>query len=100
FVWDEGNFWIVCGIHTAWNYVQSYLFSTSNSGDPYSIGLFRGQLNSGNMFYEATYGYEGALTTTVLIVVVIAFLIYRLHKKGQLKSTMSIFPANESVDES
>ena len=99
FVWDEGNFWIVCGIHTAWNYVQSYLFSTSNSGDPYSIGLFLGKLNGGNMFYEATYGYEGAVTTTVLMVVLISILIYRLHKKGQLKDTMSIFPADETAGE-
>lgn len=97
FVWDEGNFWIVCGIHTGWNYVQSYLFSTSNSGDPYSIGMFLGTVNGGNAFYDATYGYEGALSTTVLMVVVIAILMYRLYKKEQLKSTMSIFPSDEPI---
>ena len=99
FVWDEGNFWIVCGIHTAWNYVQSYLFSTSINSDPNSIGMFLGQVSGGNAFYEATYGYEGALTTTVLMVVLIAVLVYRLHKKGQLKDTMSIFPAEETAGE-
>ncbi len=51
------------------------------------------------MFYEATYGYEGAVTTTVLMVVLISIPIYRLHKKGQLKDTMSIFPADETAGE-
>ena len=51
------------------------------------------------MFYEATYGYEGAVTTTVLMVVLISILIYRLHKKGQLKDTMSIFPTDETAGE-
>ena len=55
--------------------------------------------NGGNMFYEATYGYEGAVTTTVLLVVLISILIYHLHKKGQLKDTMSIFPADETAGE-
>jgi hypothetical protein len=51
------------------------------------------------MFYETTYGYEGAVTTTILMAVVIAVLIYRLSKKGQLKDTMSIFPADETAGE-
>lgn len=29
--WD-GNFWIACGFHTAWNYMQFHILGLSNSG--------------------------------------------------------------------
>ena len=80
----EGNFWIACGFHTAWNYTQTYLFSISNSGENVSIGMFQGTLNAENGFYQKVYGYEGSIATAVLIGALILWLIYRLRKAGKI----------------
>ena len=80
----EGNFWIACGFHTAWNYTQTYLFGISNSGENMSIGMFQGTLNADNSFYHEVYGYEGSIATAVLIGALILWLIYRLRKAGKI----------------
>lgn len=81
---QEGNFWIACGIHTAWNYVQVYLFGLPNSGEQAPIGLFQGVLNTGNAFYQEVYGYEGSIATAVLAGALICVLICRLRKAGKI----------------
>ena len=81
---QEGNFWIACGFHTAWNYTQTYLFGISNSGESASIGLFHGTLNADNAFYQEVYGYEGSIATTVLVGALIFYLIYKLRKAGKI----------------
>ena len=81
-VWREGNFWIACGIHTGWNFMQTYLFGVTSSGNPPSIGLFYGNLNGANGFYQETYGYEGSIATAVLMTTAILCLIYVLKKRG------------------
>ena len=80
----EGNFWIACGFHTAWNYTQTYLFGISNSGENVSIGMFQGTLNADNSFYHEVYGYEGSIATAVLIGALILWLICRLRKAGKI----------------
>ena len=85
-VWKEGNFWIAAGIHTGWNYIQSYIFSIEASGSPGTIGAFRGTLNNANGFFHDSYGYEGSITATVLVSAAILWLIYSLNKKGKLSA--------------
>ena len=85
-VWKEGNFWIAAGIHTGWNYIQSYIFSIEANGSPGTIGAFRGTLNNANGFFHDSYGYEGSITATVLVSAAILWLIYSLNKKGKLSA--------------
>jgi len=80
----EGNFWISCGFHTAWNYTQTYLFATSNSGEPSTVGLLRGTVNAGNGFYQEIYGYEGSIFAAVLVGAAILWLVHRLRKEGKI----------------
>ncbi len=78
----SGNFWIACGFHTAWNYTQQYLFGLPNSGITSSYGLFQGKAAESNFFFNATYGNEGSLTTTILsAIIIVILLILRLKKK-------------------
>ena len=79
----EGNFWIVCGFHTAWNYMQTYIFGVTISGNPSTIGVFQGILNGSNGFFEEAYGYEGSITATVLVTTMILGLIYYLRRKTE-----------------
>ena len=87
-VWREGNFWIACGIHTGWNYLQSYIFSVEVSGNPAAIGAFHGIMNHANGFFHETYGYEGSITAMILAAASIIWLICRLNKndKPDIKS--------------
>ena len=77
----EGCFWIACGMHTGWNYMQMYVFGVSNSGQPADVGLFRGALNTGNIFYHEVYGYEGSLSAAVLALILIIWLAHSLAGK-------------------
>lgn len=82
----EGNFWITCGFHTGWNYMQTYLFGVTSSGNATSVGLFQGILIKDNGFFQEVYGYEGSITAAVLLAICIFCLIYVLQKKGKLEN--------------
>ena len=72
----NGNFWICCGFHTAWNFTQQYLFGLPNSGMTSSYALFQGTDSKDTFFYNTIYGNEGSWITTVVIVVMILVLLY------------------------
>ena len=75
----EGNFWITCGIHTAWNYTQSYIMGAT-SGDHFS-GIIGGKANSNMYFFDEIYGFQGAISTTVLITILILILIFLINRR-------------------
>lgn len=83
----DGNFWIATGIHTGWNYTQTYLLGISGSGETAPIGTFVGTVLRDSPFYQEVYGYEGALSTTVLVLILIEILIVLLMKKKELSHT-------------
>ena len=84
----EGNFWIACGVHTAWNYVQSYLFGAPNSGYCYPISVMGGANTSSSFFFDYKYGFEGSLCTTVVVTLLILITLHLLKRKGvQLERT-------------
>ncbi len=45
----SGNFWIVCGFHSAWNYTQQYLFGIPNSGSASQNHIKEGLWDAFNM---------------------------------------------------
>ena len=71
----NGNFWICCGFHTAWNFTQQYLFGLPNSGNSSSIALFTGNDARDNFFYHTVYGNEGSWLTTVVVLILILLLV-------------------------
>lgn len=77
----EGNFWIACGVHTAWNYIQIFLFGAPNSGSTYPVSVMAGTNTSTSFFYDFVYGFEGSLCTTVVVTLLILFTLYFLKRK-------------------
>lgn len=77
----EGNFWIACGVHTAWNYVQSYVFGAPNSGYCYPVSIMKGENTSTGFFYDYDYGFEGSLCTTVAVTLLILVTLHLLKRK-------------------
>ena len=82
-IWTEGNFWIAAGFHTGWNYLQSYIFSVGASGNPTTIGMFKGTMNQANGFFHEMYGYEGSVTALILIIISILWFVFRMEKNSQ-----------------
>jgi membrane protease YdiL (CAAX protease family) len=78
----EGNFWIVCGVHTAWNYVQAYLFGAPNSGQCYPVSLMKGENSASSFFFNYVYGFEGCLCTTAVLIALIMFTLVLLKRKN------------------
>lgn len=76
--WD-GNFWIACGFHTAWNYMQFHILGLSNSGSTPDVCIFKGANSASSFFFDYVYGFEGSLSATILIVAGILFLIRKLN---------------------
>ena len=75
--WD-GNFWIACGFHTAWNYMQFHILGLSNSGSTPDVCIFKGANSASSFFFDYVYGFEGSLCATVLIIIGILLLIRKL----------------------
>ena len=74
--WD-GNFWIACGFHTAWNYMQFHILGLSNSGSTPAVCIFKGVNSASTFFFDYVYGFEGSLCATVLITIGILLLIWK-----------------------
>ena len=72
--WD-GNFWIACGFHTAWNYMQFHILGLSNSGSTPDVCILKGANSASSFFFDYVYGFEGSLCATVLIIIGILLLI-------------------------
>ena len=77
----NGNFWICCGFHTAWNYTQQYLFGLPNSGLSSSYALFLGSESKDTFFYNTVFGLEGSWITTIVLSLLIMLLIYYCGRK-------------------
>ena len=75
--WD-GNFWIACGFHTAWNYMQFHILGLSNSGSTPDVCILKGANSASSFFFDYVYGFEGSLCATVLITIGILLLIRKL----------------------
>ena len=80
FTLESGNFWIACGVHTAWNYTQQYLFGLPNSGKTSPLSLYVGKNPKAGFFYDPVYGNEGSLCTTAVFAVILVVLLIRRRK--------------------
>ena len=85
----EGNFWIACGLHTAWNYVQMFLFGVPNSGESYPGSVIGGTNTSSSFFFDYVYGFEGSLCTSVVVTLLILITLYLLKRKKDHLSALN-----------
>lgn len=76
---DHGRLWGVCGLHTAWNWLQEYVFGLPNSGTTAASGEtwfhVSPHLALPAWIGGGGFGPEGTLATTILLVVVAGALL-------------------------
>ncbi len=80
----QGSLWMVCGIHTGWNWFQGNVFGVPVSGNAYATGFFHlGPTEDASRFLSGgSFGPEGSLVTSVVWGLA-AFLAYRYFAAGQ-----------------
>ncbi len=77
----QGNLWLICGIHTGWNFFQGNVLGLPVSGNPYATSLLAlGPAPDGReALTGGDFGIEASLSGTLVLVVVlvVAFAGYR-----------------------
>ncbi len=77
------SLWFCIAMHTAWNFSQSIFFGLPNSGIVSEGSLFHLEAARGSVLYSAAFGVEGAITTTlVLLVLVLCVLLCKRRKQA------------------
>lgn len=86
FMWKRGNIWSVAAIHSAWNFMQGNLLGISVSGNEPQPSLFATSLTaSGAWMNGGSFGLEGGLGVTIVLVCAIAvMLLVPVRKDAQI----------------
>lgn len=71
------SLWFCILHHTLWNYTQNILFGLPNSGIPSALSVFDAKVAAAkdSFFYHASFGVEGTLFCTVILIVGIVLII-------------------------
>ena len=76
------NIFIVCALHTAWNFFQGNFFGISVSGMTKMPSVFTSEILEANIFNGGVFGLEGSICVT--IVLVIGILIFPILKSKDI----------------
>lgn len=81
------SFFLVAGLHTAWNFCQAVLLGLPNSGIPAVFGLFIGDspLPSPGFFYDPGFGLEGSVFAALVLLAACAALLVPLIREGAFR---------------
>jgi hypothetical protein len=84
----QGSLWMICGIHTGWNWFQGNVFGVPVSGiTPYLTSLFRFGPTEGAAHFVSggNFGPEGSLVVSVVWGIT-TFMAYRYFASGRPSS--------------
>ncbi|MCB0097199.1 MAG: CPBP family intramembrane metalloprotease, partial [Caldilineaceae bacterium] len=77
----QGSLWMVCGIHTGWNWCQGNLFGVPVSGHQWDTGVFHfvPTETAAHALSGGDFGPENSLVVTIVwgIAMVVAYLYFR-----------------------
>jgi len=86
FALKSDSLWGVCGIHSAWNFVQGNFFGFKVSGlDTSSSILSFTSSDAGSLFNGGAFGMEGGLGVTITLFVGIIVVLYIKGKNSQIE---------------
>lgn len=82
---ESGNIWVVAAVHTMWNFLQGNLFGISVSGLAKQNSVFATTLHgSRTVINGGSFGLEGGLAVTAILVLGIYVVYRRLQKRDML----------------
>lgn len=76
------NLWGICALHSAWNFAQQNIFGTLVSGGAvYDSALISTTYLENNIINGGTFGPEGGIMVTLVLVIAIGIQIFQAKKK-------------------
>lgn len=79
----RSNIYIVCGLHSVWNFVLNGAMGLSVSGsNSNENSLMNFNVNAQNILSGGAYGVEASVVTAVLLGIAIVVLVKLCHKRG------------------
>ena len=76
------NLWGICALHSSWNFAQQNIFGTLVSGGAvYDSSLISTTYLENNFINGGTFGPEGGIMVTIVLVVAITVQILQSRKK-------------------
>lgn len=69
------SLWFAITAHTAWNYMQDFLFGLPNSGKPAAVSFMSTTVNGSSFFYDQQFGIEGSWMSILIHILACLFLI-------------------------
>ena len=79
------NIWGACAIHSVWNFVQGNIYGVSVSGMPLSETLFfTSNTDTGALMNGGSFGAEGGLGCTIVMVLSLAALVGYMVATGRI----------------
>lgn len=79
YVVHEGNLWGICGMHSAWNWMQGNVLGIAVSGkEPVGGSLFKFVPRGNNLLSGGLFGVEGSVVFTVVFALASLYLLYRI----------------------
>lgn len=81
------SLWFAMANHAAWNFTQNFVYGLPNSGLPAENSLIKVNSATHGVFYDTTFGIEGTIVATV-VVLCATILLYLYAKKKTLESAI------------
>jgi len=82
----QGNIWIVAGLHSMWNFVQGNLFGIQVSGLSKQNSILSSDLIQNKAVINGgTFGLEGGLAVTIVLLIGIGVVLYKSSKFKNLQ---------------
>lgn len=79
----RSNIYVVCGLHSVWNFVLNGAMGLSVSGSETNANsLINLNVNTENILTGGVYGLEASIVTTVVLGIVTFILVGIYHKRG------------------
>lgn len=78
-----GNIWFAASAHAAWNFTQNFIFGLPNSGVVSGNSIFKLEAAKDSLLYDATFGVESTITTTIVNLVAILIILYLAKAKSK-----------------
>ncbi len=79
-VLKEGKVWSAVGFHFGWNYTMGVVFSSPVSGGG-EEGIIKLSLRGHELLTGGTFGIEGGVICTVVLILISFYLLYRNEQK-------------------
>lgn len=83
--------WLSMGLHIAWNYTQSAVFSGIGSGNGESQGFIRTAIEGPTYLTGGSFGMESSVVTLALGTTLGLVILFMAIKRGHLKKGSGVF---------